>query len=181
MGISDFQWLVESHYTDLYRFALSLARNPDEAGDLTQQAFAIYAEKEAQIRDRSRCKNWLFTTLYREFLKFRSRGRRMVSLEESTEVGEVPAEAGRSAEQSEMLQALASLEESQRAILTLFYLEQHSYRDIAEILGIPTGTVMSRLSRAKQALRTRLETGPAERDAKIIPLPEPSPRRIQNG
>ena len=63
-----FQQLVDSWYDPLYRFALSLSRNGDEALDLTQQTFARWAEKGHGLRDSTKAKSWLFTVLYREFL-----------------------------------------------------------------------------------------------------------------
>ncbi|HEY5792219.1 MAG TPA: RNA polymerase sigma factor [Chthoniobacterales bacterium] len=182
MSTRDFEILVEAHYEDLYRFAYSLARNPDEACDLTQQTFAVYAEKADQIREPLKRKSWLFTTLYREFLKTRSRGCRVVSMEEADlEIHQAVVESGvqRETEQQEMLEELAALDADQRAILTLFYLDQHSYKDIAGILGIPAGTVMSRLSRAKEALRARFEKGRKTDGIKIVPIR--SDRRKEEG
>lgn len=156
-----FEKLVDEYYADLYRFAYSLARNPDDAGDLTQQTFATFAQKGDDLRDTSKVKSWLFTTLYREFLKQGARSRRQVAMEDAElESNAVPADsdAARVAERHELLAALDSLEEPQRVILTLFYLDQHSYKEIAEILGFPIGTVMSRLSRAKEALRAKLQS-----------------------
>ncbi|PTY01202.1 RNA polymerase subunit sigma-24 [Verrucomicrobia bacterium LW23] len=161
----DFQNLVDLHYKDLFRFAYSLCRNADDAADLTQQTFVIYAEKGGDVRDRAKIKSWLFTTLYREFLRLSSSAKRLVSLEESELEAAAPVEAPTAAasdgqrlvEQQELLEVLNSLDESYRSILSLFYLKQHSYKEIAEILRTPIGTVMSRLSRAKQALRSRLE------------------------
>jgi len=161
----EFEQLVDAHYADLYRFAFSLARNPDDACDLTQQTFVIFAQKGAELRDVTKRKSWLFTTLYREFLRQGTRAKRVVSMagaELEDHAAEVQAEGTRSAEQGEMLEALASLEESQRTILSLFYMDDCSYKTIAEILGLPVGTVMSRLSRAKEALRARLHDGPPE-------------------
>ncbi len=155
-----FKTLVDAHYEDLYRFALSLSRKPEDAADLVQQTFGVFAAKGSQIRELSKAKQWLFTTLYREFTSVYRRGKRLVSLdapETDFMGGEAASMAQRETEHHEILDALASLEEGQRAILTLFYLDQHSYKQIAEILGIPTGTVMSRLHRAKQGLRAKLE------------------------
>lgn len=155
-----FEKLVDEHYVDLYRFAYSLARNPDDASDLTQQTFSIYAQKGDEVRDSSKCKSWLFTTLYREFLKQGARAKRQIPMEEEElESNTVPeaSDAQRVAEHHELLAALTSLEESHRAILSLFYLDQCSYKEIAEIIGFPIGTVMSRLSRAKDALRAKLQ------------------------
>lgn len=160
METREFELLVEAHYADLYRFAFSLARNEDDARDLTQQAFAIFARKGDEVRDATKRKSWLFTTLYREFLRQGERAKRVVSMEEADlegRAGHVAPEGARSAEQAEMLEALAGLEEPYRVVLSLFYLEDCPYKDIAEILGVPMGTVMSRLARAKEALRERLK------------------------
>lgn len=64
----DFEQLVDAHYTALYRFAFSLAKNEMDAADLTQQTFYIWAEKGRELRDAAKAKAWLFTTIYREFL-----------------------------------------------------------------------------------------------------------------
>src|SRR5262245_29477643 len=68
MNEADFQQLVDRQYAPLYRFALSLAKSEADAADLTQQTFFLWASKGDQLRDRSKAKAWLFTTLYREFL-----------------------------------------------------------------------------------------------------------------
>jgi len=173
MDAREFEQVIADFSDDLYRFALSLARNGDDACDLVQQAFVIFAEKGHTIREQSKRKNWLFTALYREFLGTRNKDKRRVCLEEpewEAVADPAPADARRQAEYGEALAALADLEDSQRAILSLFYLEQHSYKEIAEILGIPAGTVMSRLSRAKEALRERMDNGGGE-GIKIIPFP----------
>ena len=66
--MTEFEELVDAHYQPLYRFAFSLAKDPDRAADLVQQTFVIWAEKGHQLKDRSKAKTWLFTTLYREHL-----------------------------------------------------------------------------------------------------------------
>jgi len=154
-------WLesvVREHYRALYAFALSLSRHPADAADLAQQATVTLATRWRDIEDRSKVKSWLFTCLHREFLKQRRRDSRMVSLEHP----EVPAEAATPPEQEKRLdgrravEAIHSLDEPHRSVLTLYYLEEFSYREIAEVLEVPTGTVMSRLSRAKDAIRRLL-------------------------
>ena len=64
----EFPQLVETHYRGLYQFALSLARAEADAADLTQETFLRWAEKGSQLRDASKAKSWLYTTLYRQFL-----------------------------------------------------------------------------------------------------------------
>ena len=65
----DFQELVDANHTALYRFALSLTKSEDRAADLVQQTFYRWAAKGQDLRDPSRAKSWLFTTLYREFIR----------------------------------------------------------------------------------------------------------------
>src|SRR5258707_9316615 len=70
---NEFEDIVSQHYEPLYRFALSLARSESDAGDLTQHTFYVWAAKGHQLRDRSKVKTWLFTTLHRAFLESRRR------------------------------------------------------------------------------------------------------------
>ena len=70
---AEFEKLVERLYAPLYQFAFSLTRVEADACDLTQQTFAIWAAKGHQLRDPSKVKTWLFTTLHREFLDSRRR------------------------------------------------------------------------------------------------------------
>ena len=68
-----FESLVERYYAPLYQFAFSLALAEAEACDLTQQTFTIWAAKGHQLRDTTKVKTWLFTTLHREFMNSRFR------------------------------------------------------------------------------------------------------------
>jgi RNA polymerase sigma factor (sigma-70 family) len=152
-----FENIVNAHYEPLYRFALSLARGEADAGDLVQQTFYRWATKGDQLRDKSKVKSWLFTTLHREFLGQRRHEDKFPKVEISTDNGhELAAESPSPEKQldgASVIFALQTLDKTYRAPLALFYLEEHSYRDIAEILEIPIGTVMSRISRGKELLR----------------------------
>lgn len=157
----------------LYRFALSLSRSEVEAGDLTQQTFYIWAKKGHQLRDQSKAKTWLFTTLYRDFLASKRRQNRFVTAEEAeqwVEPAQVAPAGVDALDAATVQEALLKLDERYRAPVTLFYLEQHSYREIAEILGVPIGTVMSRLSRGKAELREKLSDTASRAARKIVPL-----------
>ncbi|MFW5882838.1 MAG: RNA polymerase sigma factor [Verrucomicrobiota bacterium] len=136
-----------------------MAKNPNDASDLVQQTFYIYAEKGSSLRDASKVKTWLFTTLYREFLRRRRKGQRQDHYEPEVleEVGgSVEPEVRRNADGEMALRALEQIDEVYRAPLTLFYLKDLSYKEIADVLEIPIGTVMSRLSRGKNQLRELL-------------------------
>jgi RNA polymerase sigma-70 factor (ECF subfamily) len=156
----DFEQLVHEFYMPLYRFALSLSRQESDAADLTQQTFLLWASKGHQLRDPSKVKTWLFTSLYREFLGRKRQQDRYVESADALENMEgemaVPATVVEQLDAEIVQRALLGLEEMYRAPLTLFYLQQFSYREIAATLEIPIGTVMSRLSRGKAQLRQAL-------------------------
>jgi RNA polymerase sigma-70 factor, ECF subfamily len=172
MSASDFQQLVDQQYAPLFRFALSLAKSETEAADLTQQTFFLWATKGHQLRERSKAKSWLFTTLYREFLGRRRREVRFpeVELDDLHEEAMSILPNVNSFDSASVLEALREVEELFRAPLTLFYLEQFSYREIADVLEVPIGTVMSRLSRGKALLRQRLLSREEAVGNKVVPF-----------
>lgn len=179
MEKEQFQGLVDTWYKPLYLFALSLTRNPDDAQDLTQQTFARWAEKGHQLKKQESAKSWLFMVLYREFVgTWRRRGR--FSAEPVDEFLHVVADDRASppvpGDAQAAIDALAAMEERFRVPLTLFYLEELSYREIAEVLDLPIGTVMSRLARGRERLRVVLEN-PVRESGKIIQLPTNSDLR----
>lgn len=168
--ILSFDEIVSAYYQPLYRFGYSLAKNEHEAGDLAQQTFFIYAEKGASLRDKSKVKSWLFTTLYREFLRRKRKDERMDHYEpEMLEVagGTVEPQIRRSMDANLAVEALDEVDEVYRQPLALFYLKDLSYKEIAEILEVPMGTIMSRLSRGKAQLRDIFKRKEAETADKI--------------
>jgi RNA polymerase sigma-70 factor (ECF subfamily) len=159
---AEFEQIVDANYPSLYRFAFSLARQEADACDLVQETFRRFTLKHHQLRDRGRVKTWLFTTLYRVFVSGRVKGAREVQEEPGAPTHPEPSttpDPGALVDAAAAREALFSLEEPFRSTLVLFYLEEHSYREIADILEVPMGTVMSRLSRGREMLRERL-TGP---------------------
>ena len=175
MAKVDFEGLVQEYYMPLYRFGLSLSRKESDAFDLTQQTFLTWASKGHQLRDASKVKTWLFTTLYREFLTRKRQSDRFVEVESDEQFAEplhVALSAVDALDAGIVQQALHALEERYRAPVTLFYMKQYSYREIAEILAIPIGTVMSRISRGKAELRERLSDFAAAEERKVVPLRE---------
>jgi RNA polymerase sigma factor (sigma-70 family) len=155
----DFEALVDAYYRPLYQFAMSLTRREAEASDMTQQTFAIWADKGHQLRDPSKVKTWLFTTLHREFLNTHRKQQHFRHDELDEERGDLPFVEPKTEQRLDatiVLDALARLSEAYQAPLSLFYLEEHSYHEIAEILEIPIGTVQSRISRGKAQLQRML-------------------------
>src|SRR5476651_2238127 len=155
----DFESLVAAYYEPLYGFAFSLACDEADACDLVQQTFCIWANKGHQLRDTSKVKTWLFTTLHREFLGARRKQARFPHVEIEFAAAELPAVAPPSVNRldaAQVFDALAQLDEIYQAPVALFYLQDFSYNEIAESLGLPLGTVKSRLTRGLARLHTAL-------------------------
>jgi len=173
---STFEQTVNSYYEPLYRFALSLTRQEADACDLTQETFRRLADKGHQLRDQSKVKTWLFSTLYRVFVNTWRWESRFPHLEIGAVEHELPPTPSSVADRIDgatARDALERLDEIYRAPLALFYLEEHSYREIAEILDIPTGTVMSRISRGKALLRQMLADRRQPQASNVIVLEPP--------
>ena len=157
-----FETIVCEHYEPLFRFAMSLTRMEPDARDLTQQTFYIWATKGHQLRDISRVRTWLFTTLHRAFLKARQREARFPHHELEEVADQLPVLSTESADQADcslVLPALARVDEVYQAAVALFYLEDYSYKNIAAILDVPIGTVKSRIARGILQLREILSAG----------------------
>ena len=155
-----FEEAVSAYYEPLYRFALGLSRSETDAADLTQRVFERFAAKADTVSDKSKIKTWLFTTLYRDFLQQKRHSTRFPETELDDAVDATIVELPRAdvaADANAAVTALSALEEPFRSTLVLFYLQDLSYREIAEILDVPIGTIMSRLARGKEMLRARLE------------------------
>src|SRR6476659_2129664 len=154
--------MVDRHYEALYKFAFSLTRTEADACDLTQQTFYVWATKGHQLRDVSKVKTWLFTTLHRAFLESRRKQTRFPHLELSEVPLELPALSPTLASQldsAQVLKALTQVDDIYQAPVALFYLEDCSYKEIAEILDVPIGTVKSRMARGISQLQTILTRG----------------------
>mgnify|MGYP001817728131 CR=1 FL=1 len=149
----------------LRRFACALTRNMDDADELVQMACERAILKSGQWTDGTRLDSWVYTMMrnlwYSELRKRKVRlGQGQVDAAEITELhsdpdGEDQVYAG------QVGRAIAALPDGLRSVTLLVCVEEHSYREAAEILDVPVGTVMSRLSRARlqlaEALRDRPE------------------------
>jgi RNA polymerase sigma-70 factor (ECF subfamily) len=151
------QRLVDEHYVALYRYAFRLSGSRSDAEDLTQEAFCKAQLNFAQLRDPARAKPWLFSILRNAYLhRVRADKQHWVSLDA---IGDVPGPVPDplpDIDPERLQRALNELREEFRTPLILYYFEDFGYREIAEQMDLPLGTVMSRLARAKAYLRSRL-------------------------
>jgi RNA polymerase sigma-70 factor (ECF subfamily) len=133
-----------------------LTRSEADACDLAQQTFYMWATKGHQLRDPTKVKSWLFTTLHRGFLESRRTLTRFPHSELSETEAELPVimpEAARQLDATQAVEALGQVDEVYRAPVALYYLEDCSYQEIADILEVPIGTVKSRMARGLAQLK----------------------------
>lgn len=154
----DLARLAAEHHAVVYRAAYRLCGSAADAEDLTQQTFLTAQRCWDQLRDPAAARAWLSAILRSCFLKSLRKRRPSAATDGEVDLAAVPGPAPEpSAVDSERLQqALDALSPEARLIVHLFYFEDRSYREIAAALDVPLGTVMSRLSRAKDQLRRRL-------------------------
>lgn len=153
---------IEESVPALRRYARALTRNADRADDLVQDCLERAIRKQALWKPTGPLKGWLFRillNLYRNELRTSRRRGDHVPVETLlVEPAVAPAQPGRIA-LSEMARAIDTLAAEQREALLLVVLEGMSYAEAAESIGIPIGTLMSRLGRARAALRTLTGSG----------------------
>ena len=155
----------------LRRYAMALVGNAALADDLVQDCIERALGQEAQLRDAERLAGWLRRILYHLYIDEIRRNRRRGREQDINELAdnlELSAPAPDNSAMKEFVQAVNRLSAEHRQILLLVSVEELSYRQIAEELEIPLGTVMSRLARARERLRDLMQS----RTAEIIPLAE---------
>lgn len=159
-----FEELAMPLFDQLYNFARWLAQDKAEAEDLVQETYAKALRGFSSFQPGTNFRAWMYRILRNSFLSSRTGLKVMVALD--GEVGEslVPAESNTpesiligQADRDTVQQALADLPVPFREILLLCEVEEMSYHEISETLAIPMGTVMSRLFRARKALREMLQ------------------------
>jgi RNA polymerase sigma factor (sigma-70 family) len=155
--------LLEPLIPALRRYAYALVRDHDRADDLVQDTLERALSRWSLRRPDGDLRAWLFAILRNLHVSALRQGRRRgqhVDLDKATPAA-TTAPQETSLEVQDVLAALDQLPEEQKSLLLLIGVEDFSYDDAARILGVPTGTVMSRLSRGRQRLRSILETGRA--------------------
>jgi RNA polymerase sigma factor (sigma-70 family) len=160
-----FRQLVAQHQGRLYRFVSKYVDHPDDAADIAQQAFAEASRTIATFRGESKLSTWLFGIAMNMVRNYLSRAPHRIYKFETEEslinVASNAIEPGEHLNQREMLQivfaALAELPEEMGEVLSMVAIHEESYLHVSKKLGIPLGTVRSRVSRARAGLRLQLE------------------------
>lgn len=153
--------LLRAELPRLARFARHLTHDAAEADDLVQSTLEKAITRWSSRQPSASLKAWLFSIAYRQFLDSRRRAKRYAWLLETfgrQQMDPTLASPERAFIASAMLENFEQLPPEQRSLLLWVSVEGLSYREVASILDVPVGTVMSRLSRARQALR-RLSEG----------------------
>src|ERR1700733_2536444 len=144
----------------LRRFARSLARNPHDADDLLQGALERALAHLEQWQAETRLDSRLYTTVKHTWIdELRSRARREHPLADSGQADAVPDHRGDASGTLAVDQAMARLPEEQRLAVALVLIEGLPYKEAAQIIGVPMGTLTSRLARGRQALQQLLGPG----------------------
>mgnify|MGYP001420207153 CR=1 FL=1 len=176
MERSEFEKLSLEHLDAVYRMALQLTKNPDEASDLVQETYLRALKASANFEEKGGgARSWLFTILHNTFYtRAKRKARGPVSVGEFHEADDrsrqpdeaPPAWDLRSIDwehvDGRLKSAIDELSEEHREVLLLWGVEGMKYREIAAVLGAPIGTVMSRLHRARAILAESLEEFAAE-------------------
>jgi RNA polymerase sigma-70 factor (ECF subfamily) len=145
----------------LRRFARSLANRVQDADDLVQLAVERALSRSSQLRPEAQLSSWMFGILRNAWIdESRARGRR-TRLFVSEELGENIADpaADRQADALSVQEAMARLPVEQREVIGLVLVEGLSYKEAAEIIGAPIGTITSRLARGRDSLQALLGNG----------------------
>ncbi|MCE5200174.1 MAG: sigma-70 family RNA polymerase sigma factor [Armatimonadota bacterium] len=171
--ICAFDELVIRFQKRVYNFAYGIAGNYDDANDVAQEAFVRVFNSIGTFRGDANFTTWIYRIVTNVYLDERKKAKshRQISLDEYVDLDEnsvsrqieddnpLPAEVAESKERNQIVRnAINALPDYQRIIMTLYHLHDRSYEEIADILHLPIGTVKSRLNRARQALKEKLET-----------------------
>ncbi len=169
--------IVEPLIPGLRRYARALLRDASAADDLVQDCLERAVTRWHQRRGDGDARSWLYAILHNLAVsEMRRTSRRTPHLaldeERATDPGAAPTQED-GLHHRALLDALGSLPEDQRAALLLVSVEDLSYADAARVLGVPIGTVMSRIARAREKLRRAIDEG------RTIPAEGPQLRRVK--
>jgi RNA polymerase sigma-70 factor (ECF subfamily) len=165
--------LLRRYQPLLFRYAYSLCHNGEDAHDIVGHVLGQLYRNLSRFHEEARFTSWLFSIVRRSYLDLCIRPRYRTELSLDTGMAKDPGRAGGSviadparspetiymqaASAQELIQAVRYLPASLREVLSLYYIESKSYQEIASEIGVPLGTIKSRINRARHLLRERLE------------------------
>ena len=162
---NEFKKLTYPHMKLLYNVALKYCGNGFDAEDIVQETYLMAFNKFHQLREKTKCKPWLLTILRNNFLKSYNKKKTRQKLQETDYINYLEASLlvnnpetilMKAYSRQAILKAMDQLTEKYKEVLLLYYMDEMLYKDIADILDIPIGTVMSRLTRARGSLKVIL-------------------------
>ncbi len=153
---------LEENIPSLRRYAWSLLRNASDADDLVQDCLVRALDKLGSLRSEGQLRPWLFAIMHNLYVNRwrRTKVRAEVSAEDAEADVSVPPPQQASSEMRDIMRGLERLPPDQRQVILLVAVEGFEYAEAAAMLGVPIGTVMSRLSRARDRLRDFVEGRP---------------------
>lgn len=168
----EFRLKLERSRPRLYRLAYAWCHSPELADDLTQEALSKALKRSAQLNDMETMDAWLYRILSNCWHDYLRAKRENLEFDEALHSHqETPEKLSlRLEEILQVREAVAGLNEEQRQVITLVDIEGCSYQAVADIIDIPLGTVMSRLSRARQALRVQLLNVVTPASTRVLPF-----------
>ncbi len=181
-----FRELAYPHIRFLYNVALKYMRTPYDAEDLVQETMYAAFRNFHQLREKSKCRSWLFAIMRSNFLKEKRQAVRRpqlgtddsyISFLEGVSKTNLAGDLENKLESEHVQEIIERLPEKYKTPLVLFFLEDMSYQEIAEFLDIPIGTVMSRLSRAKQSMKKELLREVTIQKSKVVEMSRKAARR----
>jgi RNA polymerase sigma-70 factor, ECF subfamily len=155
-----FETVALPHLNDLFRTATRLLSSPTEAEDIVQETYLSAWKSFSRFEPGTDCRAWLFTIMFNAIRQYRRKWLHRKAWRDADEVlgdaltytAPVPEELT----DEQVLFALDAIPQQFRAVLLLADVQEFSYKEVAAILKVPVGTVMSRLSRGRELLRARL-------------------------
>lgn len=160
------------HAEVIFRCACRLSRKVQDAEDLTQETFYFAIKNFSQLKDHEKAKNWLFSILKNLFLKDIEKNKKKIDIHFDSVSNNLSAKTNLENDylvleaKKAVRESLAKLDVRLRRPIEMFYYERLSYKEIAERLELPIGTVMSRIARGKVYLRRELDAKGSFEDLK---------------
>lgn len=150
-----FKKQIESLIPDVKRFAFSLTRDLENGDDLTQQALVISLSKHDQFKDHSKLKNWIFRIVYTTWIDINRKNKTIRNYKNMIQGNEQQNDTTQDNMRAlntciDYKKLLGLLDEKHKACFHLICVEGYSYNEVSEILGIPVGTVASRISHSRR-------------------------------